>query len=958
MSGRDVEQHRAALAIFDRVADLDPGDRRRQLDELCDGDEPLRARVEALLAADAGPAEPFSGGIEEWMDAIDEAAAPDAGAVPHGGRIGAWRIVGLLGRGGMGAVHAVERDDGAYVQQAALKRVLGCDAAGRKRFLRERQVLARLQHPHIAALIDGGLTEDGDPYLVMERVDGMPIDEWCDERRLGVRGRVELFLQVLDAVQYAHRNLVVHRDLKPSNLLVTPEGRVKLLDFGIAHELEHGGLAATIGGDRAMTLQYASPEQLGDQPITTATDLYQLGVVLYRLLAGRHPFGLEVDTPLARQVQALAGDPEPITRSVRHAGQELAALRGGTPASLARMLDGSLDAIVHACLHRDPTARYPSAEALAGDLRAWLEDRPVAAARPGTPQRARLWLRRHRTVAIAALAIAISLTAGAGLALWQAREAREQARFAQRESANMHAAVGFLTDTLAMADPEEALASEIRVRELLDRSRARLAQSNIRDPRVRQPVQRMLGRLYASLGEARLAADLFEAGLKGAQPREREEALALADDLVLYSDALDTLENNTQAFAMAERAAALRRKFAPADPQQELRALAHLTLGHVEKYGLAACRRQAEKALALARTLPDPPVDIVMDVYSDLGVIAILQNDHQRMMALAREGLAFADAHHVPADSPLRLGRQRNLVNALIMDEQYPEAERIAREAIASLKRTGGTGSTSLRVLNMALGEALLGQGRYRETMALLEANRDIANGNEGPRNVAARLGSLAVTALAMGDYLAARQASTQAMAVLAQGRVPEGDLIRRSLGRIQAATYAASGENDKADTLLRDLREQARRLDGEDSDEVAQTTLRLAGVAQRLHQDERGLLLVAEARRRLAARGTPATHSQFSKLLRIEAALENGRGGLAVAIDRQREAVRRYERNGSPPDLAIARAELAGYLSAQGKRAEARLLLAQALPVMRQSLLAQEEGRARAERLARELRV
>ena len=631
-------------------------------------------------------------------------------------------------------------------------------------------------------------------------------------------------------------------------------------------------------------------------------------------------------------------------------------MRGETPASLARVLDGSLGAIVHACLHRDPEARYPSAEALAGDLRAWLEDRPVAAARLGTLHRARLWLRRHRVVAVAAVAITISLLAGAGLALWQAHEARQQARFAQRESANMHTALGFLADTLAMANPEQALDSEIGIRELLDRSRERLNRSDIGDPRVRQPVQRMLGRLYASMGEAQQAAELFEAGLKGVQPRERQEALALADDLVLYSDALDTLEKTGPAFAVGERAAALRRRFAPADPQQELRALAHLTLGHVEKYGLKACRLQAEKALALAKTLPDPPVDIVLDVYSDLGVIAIFENDRRRMMALAREGLAFADAHHVPADSPLRLARQRNLVNALIMEEQYGEAERVARDAIASLQRTGGTGSTSLRVLNMALGEALFGQGRYRESLALLEANRDIANGNEGPRNVAARLGSLAVTALALGDYPAARAAATQAMGVLAQAGVPEEDVIRRSLERIRAATLAASGENAQADALLRDLREQARRLDGEDSDEVAQTTLRLAGTAQRLGQIERGLQLVAEARQRLAARGAPATHSQFSKLLRIEAALEDGRGNLAAAVDRQREAVRRYQQNGSPPDIAIARAELAGYLSSQGNRKDARLLLAQALPILRQALLPQEESRAKAESLVRQL--
>lgn len=956
MSGHDIAQHRAALAIFDQIVSLDPGERGSRLRELCAGDERLRARVETLLEFDAGVAEPFSGDLDQWMGAIVADAGEKADIGAPCGRIGAWRIVGLLGRGGMGTVHAVERADGAYVQQAALKHLhgSGLSVAGRKRFLRERQVLARLQHAHIAGLIDGGITADGDPYFVMERVDGMPVDAWCDERRLGLRARVELFLQVLDAVQHAHRNLVVHQDLKPSNLLVTAEGRVKLLDFGIARELEQASSAAT--GDRAMTLHYASPEQLDGQPVTTATDLYQLGVVLYRLLAGCHPFGLDADMPLAQQVQALTREPEPITRSAARSGVESAMLRGETPASLARALDGGLGIVVHACLRRDPEARCSSVEGLAADLRAWLDDRPVSVAGLDTLQHVRLWLRRHRALAVSAAAIALALLIGAGIAAWQAHEAREQARVAQRESANARAALGFLTDTLALANPAQALGTEIGVRELLDRARVRLSQPDAASPQLRQPVQRTLGRLYASLGDNLQAVELLDAGLQGVQPHERDEAIALADDLVAYSDALDGLEKTAPAFAAAEQAAALRRRFAPGDAQQELRTLAHLTLGHVEKHGWGASRQQAERALALAKTLPDPPVEIVLDVYSDLGVIAIFQSDRQRMMAVAREGLAFADAHRVPVDSPLRLMLRRNLVNGLLMDEHYIEAERVAREAIASLQRTGGTGSTGARALVMDLGDALLGQGRYRESLALLKENRDVMHGNDGPRNIASHLGSMAVVELAFGDYPAALELSTQAMETLVRDQVSADDLIWRSLERVHAMAFAANGENAKADGLLRDLRERARRLDGEDSVEVARTTQRLASVAERMGQTDRGLQLLAEARDHLSRLNAPALASQLTRLLRIEAALERQRGDLPAAIARQREAVHRSAQAECPPDLAIARAELADYLAEQGRQGEARSLLAQALPVMREALLPQEEGRARAEALAREL--
>ena len=291
-------------------------------------------------------------------------------------------------------MYAVARDDGAYTQKAALKliRTAADSPAARERFLRERQTLARLQHPNIATLLDGGFSAEGDPYFVMEYVDGAPIDQWCDQRKLGLDARVELFLQVLDAVQYAHRNLVVHRDLKPSNLLVDVEGRVKLVDFGIAKQLE--GSDATATGERALTFEYASPEQLHDAPITTATDIWQLGIVLHRLLSGSHPFGLSRDTPLVKQLQLLEREPEPLVQAAAHSAAEQAALREHSPASLAKALRGDPSQIVQACLRRTPESRYPSVETLADDLRRWRTHRPIRIAPPvvgsGT-----LWLRRH-----------------------------------------------------------------------------------------------------------------------------------------------------------------------------------------------------------------------------------------------------------------------------------------------------------------------------------------------------------------------------------------------------------------------------------------------------------------------------------------------------------------------------------------------------------------------------------
>ena len=957
MTSADVELKRRAFLLFKEVVELEAGEREQRLLEACAGNAELRTRVDALLAADARSEEPFSGDAVSWSAVLqDETQAPTEDRL-IGRSLGAWRITGVLGHGGMGAVYQVERDDGAYTQHAALKLIRsGADsAAARERFLRERQTLARLQHPHIATLLDGGISAEGDPYFVMEYVDGVAIDTWCDARRLGLRQRVVLFLQVLEAVQYAHRNLVVHRDLKPANILVTPDGLVKLLDFGIARQLQESRL--TEASDRALTLEYAAPEQLNDEPVTTATDLYQLGVVLYGLLSGAHPFGVDSHTPVARQLQALSGDPQPMARTAQQSPVESATARGHTPGSLARALRGNLSAIVHACLRREPEARYASAEVLANDLRAWLDDRPVVAARLGRGERARLWLRRNRMLAASGCAILLALVAGTGVALWQAHEAREQARIAERESANARAALAFLTDTLGAAAPEQALSREVSVRDLLDKARAQLDQRTSIDPQVRQPVQRMLGHLYMSLGDNQLAAELLAAGLSGIEPQQREDALVLADDMVAYSDALGFLERNAEALTVAEQAVALRMRFAPDDPEQQMRSLAHLTLGHVEKYGLEACRQQAEQALALAKRLPDPPVEIVLDIYSDLSTAANFQNDRSRQLSVSREGLAFADAHQVAASSPVRLTLLRGFVNGLMMEGKATEAERVVRQALASGEKTGGFGDTSLSVLLQALGDTLQGQGRYREALEAMEGSaRDAERAGDGPRNRAMASSNRAVLHVMVGDYPAAMTLSEQALDILRKESVDADDVFGRTIKRAHAGILIANDRFPQAEALLQDLLERARRLDGEDSEEYALLVGQQLSLALRSKDPVRGLPLLAEARDRMTKRGMPATHEQFAHFLRFEAGFAWQRGDAVAAERLQREAVQRLESTASATDVAVARARLAEYVATRGDKAQARQLLALALPPMRVALLPEESSRADAEALSKKL--
>lgn len=421
-----------ALQVFDALADLPATERERELARLCAGDEALLAAVRRMLAADAGGDGVLGAPPDQFLD-------PDAGDAQDsliGQTLGAWRLAGVLGHGGMGAVYRGERHAGGFEQHAAIKLIrMGMDSRqARERFLRERQNLARLRHPHIAALLDGGVSEAGAPWFAMELVEGQRIDHWCDARRLGIRARVQVFGQVLDALAYAHRNLVIHRDLKPVNVLVDGQGNAKLLDFGIARLLEEGtgdGLTAT--RERAMTPEYASPEQVHGQPVTTATDIYQLGLMLHGLLAGTHPFGITGQTPLAQQMQAMERTPQTLVEAAGRASNAMLEARATDRSGLARQVRGDLAAIVMHCLAREPERRYGSVDALASDLRAWLAGLPISVRADSRGYRLRRFLRRNRLAVAAVAAVVAALAIGLGGALWQAREARLQAQRAVAE---------------------------------------------------------------------------------------------------------------------------------------------------------------------------------------------------------------------------------------------------------------------------------------------------------------------------------------------------------------------------------------------------------------------------------------------------------------------------------------------------------------------------------------------
>ncbi|MGB7435618.1 MAG: protein kinase [Candidatus Acidiferrum sp.] len=361
-------------------------------------------------------------------------------------KIGAYRLISLIGQGGMGSVWLAERSDGRFERRVAVKflRFAMDSGVAAERFKREGKILGQLTHPHIAELVDAGVTANGEPYLVLEYVEGQPIDQYCDQRKLDVETRIRLFLDVIDAVAHAHANLVVHRDIKPSNVLVGNDGRVKLLDFGIAKLLEEEANPAltllTIDGRAAMTPQFAAPEQVTGESITTATDVYALGVLLYLLLTGQHPAGERLHST-AELVKAIVDcEPSQPSDATRSAGaKELAEKRASTPDKLRRQLRGDLDTIVGKTLKKNPAERYPSVTALADDLQRFLRHQPITA-RPDTiGYRTAKFVRRNRTV-VTLTATAIALVIGSlATGLYVANRERKIAerRFAEvRQMAN------------------------------------------------------------------------------------------------------------------------------------------------------------------------------------------------------------------------------------------------------------------------------------------------------------------------------------------------------------------------------------------------------------------------------------------------------------------------------------------------------------------------------------------
>ena len=515
----NAERWKLVDDLLHSALELPAEQRNDYLQRECSGDSALVEEVKSLLTSDRR-ADTFlaSPAIQAAAQAAAAFAEQELVESLEGQTVSQYRILKILGRGGMGGVWLAERCDGRFERQVAIKFInlamMGQGAA--ERFKREGRILGRLSHPRIAELIDAGVTAAGEPYLVMEYNEGRPLDEYCDQRALSIEARVNLFLDVLDAVSHAHANLIVHRDVKPSNVLVRKDGQVKLLDFGIAKLLNEDANPAatllTIENRGAMTPQFAAPEQVTGDAITTATDVYALGVLLYLLLTGQHPAGPRLHSP-AELVKAIVdSEPPPPSSSTTSAeAKGLAEKRASTPEKLRRQLRGDLDTIVGKALKKNPTERYVSVSALADDLQRFLRYEPINARPDAVVYRLRKYVRRHLlAVAVAAGAVVLLVS----FAIMQAVELRRITR--ERDRAD-HIA-DFMTGIFKVSDPSERVGNSVTAREVLDKASNDIDTGLSKDPALQAQMMHVMGRAYMMLGLQAKAQSLFERSIEVGSP--------------------------------------------------------------------------------------------------------------------------------------------------------------------------------------------------------------------------------------------------------------------------------------------------------------------------------------------------------------------------------------------------------------------------------------------------------
>jgi serine/threonine protein kinase/tetratricopeptide (TPR) repeat protein len=714
--------------ILDEAQTLPPHERLRFIREACATDSDLYASAMHELES-----------RQQWFGdeggAASESVDEDSAVDLAGERIGPYRIVRSLGRGGMGEVFLAERADEQFRQQVAIKLVrrglLSRHVQGRLKL--ERQILATLDHPNIARLFDGGTTTDGTPYIVMEYVDGEPIDIYCDSRSLGVEQRLRLFQVVCSAVHRAHQNLIVHRDLKPSNILVARDGSPKLLDFGIAKMLDDRTMmhtmAVTQADYRVLTPDHASPEQIRGDPITTASDTYVLGVVLYELLCGCKPFTLKGNR-LGDLERAICEETPPLPSMVvqaREDGPGIARQRGTSPARLRRELAGDLDNIVLMAMRKEAERRYSSVEQFAADVQRHLDGMPVLARADAWSYRAGKFLKRHALVtglatAFVALLIGFSITTyvQSGRIAQErdlARAERSRAQTAQRRA---EAVSEFLIDSFRQADPSHARGKEITAREILDTGAARITRELGAQPDLQATLLDTIGSVYLSLDLPADAQPLIEQGLAVRRRLYGEQHLDVASSLYSLNRVHEKKGDLKTAEALAVDGLAINSLLTGNDSLETAGSLCRLGVIQHARGDLANAERHLEQCLRIRTARLGPNHELLTVPLDNLARLAQDRRDFVTAERLYRAAIAI-DVRNHREKHPQYVRHLHNLATALHGHGNLDAAEPLYRETVELFRQILGPQHSETLDASANLGRLLKDRGRYDEAQQTYE---------------------------------------------------------------------------------------------------------------------------------------------------------------------------------------------------------------------------------------------
>ncbi|MCH9649703.1 MAG: serine/threonine-protein kinase [Deltaproteobacteria bacterium] len=888
-SGQGFTALAKADQVFAHALNLEGARRKEFVEVACGEDQELREQVESLIRA-----------ALETHSLLRPGGAANTGLLNHlpgqhletqalqeGAILGdRYRIVRRLGAGGMGVVYLAERADGQFQHQVALKVIrAGASRQAADRFLRERQILAGLSHKHIARLLDGGVSAAGQSYLVMEYVDGEPIDKYCRTNGLGVEDRLRLLCDVCAAVQAAHLQLIVHRDLKPSNILVTRDGEVKLLDFGIA-KLLPSEEAADLTAGHAMTPQYASPEQYRGEGITVLSDVYQLGLVAYEVLSGARPYEVSTATPQEAAQRICERDPD---------RPSAAALTGGSGSeaqetvdtvpsnrslvlSIGRELKGDLDAIVLKALSKEPERRYSSAARLREDIENHLAGRPVSARPASLSYRTGKFLRRHRVASVVAglglgtLAIS-SLLFTQGLARERDRTALERDR-AAGEARQAEEVVRFLTDLFDVSDPERIAPEDVSTRELLERGASRIDQDLKDQPLARARLMVALGKIYNNLGNYQRAKELLEPSLEVLASHPDGGAAALSEGLSTLSRVEILLGNYESGLQVSQRAYDHHLKTLPTGDVRITKSLGWIgtSLNFLGRYSEA--EEISARAVALAREggvegsdmseylanqgsiltklgrvleareLFQEAVDHATEAFgpdhpsiarhlTNLGITYGYVGDHEQALAINLRALAIQEKALGPSHADVGV----NLVNISKSYEslsRWAEAEEAANRAIQVQEEALGPSNPVVAVALLNLSGLYVKTGRASAAEGLARRALEIQEETLAPNHPYRGMSwqSLGEALMALERQGEAEAAFVRAVEILEAGFGPNHPMVAWPLLALGKAHHQR-GELKLAERFLKravDIRQDAETV----SEEERQETLEAYQALQR----------------------------------------------------------------------------------------------------------------------------